>query len=200
MSSFGHSLEDVRERAALYALGALDADAAHAFESHLAAGCDTCNEELLTFRAVADDLAYLAPGQLPRPQVRTRVLERIAAESPEASQPVFEKQGLLFTRSAQLPWAPGAVDGIEVKLLHHDTQRGMKTALVRMEPGSALPPHRHADVEEVYLIDGDLLVGDVLMRAGDYCRGEAGTLHHDITTNGGCLFLSTFSERNQRLP
>jgi anti-sigma-K factor RskA len=44
--------EDIQSDLALYALGSLDAEERQAIEQHLAAGCDSCAQELLAWREV----------------------------------------------------------------------------------------------------------------------------------------------------
>ena len=73
------------------------------------------------------------------------------------------------------------------------------TALVRMEPHTRYPSHQHADVEELYLLDGDLLVEGQRMRAGDYCRAEPGSIHGEVSTQAGALFLVRYSQRDELL-
>jgi len=102
-------------------------------------------------------------------------------------------------RSGQFDWAPAVAPGIEVKRLSEDRVRERVTLLVRLAPGASYPDHRHADVEELYLLEGEVFVSGVLMRAGDYCRSEADSVHDRIHTSTGCLFLATASLRNQFL-
>ena len=194
-----HSLETTRETAALYALGALSADETRAFEGHLGS-CTACRAETAAFRAVTNDLARAAPPQLPPAALRTRVLERIAEQSTPTRPPVIERAGVRFVRSAQLVWETAAAPAVEVKTLSIDHARGYVTKLVRMAPGASLYPHRHADVEESYVLDGDLLVSGVLMRSGDYCRAEAGSIHTGVTTRSGCLFIAVSSLRDEVVP
>jgi quercetin dioxygenase-like cupin family protein len=61
--------------------------------------------------------------------------------------------------------------------------------LVRMAPGSEYPGHRHAGAEECYVLQGDIWVGDVHMRRGDYQRAPAGSRHPVQTTDEGCVLL-----------
>jgi anti-sigma factor ChrR (cupin superfamily) len=191
-----HSLEEVQERAALYALGALRGEEARAFEAHLLSGCPTCAAEVQACQRVADELAHAAGPQAPNPSLRSRVMARI--DSPEEPA-LLSRGGLEFVRSIRLPWDAGHSSGVEVKTLRVDHERGVVTKLVRMAPGATLRPHRHAAVEESYVLEGDLEVSGVLMRAGDYCRAEAGTVHADVHTRGGCTFLAIQSQRDEWL-
>ena len=68
------------------------------------------------------------------------------------------------------------------------------TALVRMEPGIRYPAHRHVDLEELYILEGDLRVQGVTMRPGDYCRADAGTVHDEVSTEKGAVFIVMSSE------
>ena len=61
------------EAAAAYALGALSAEEASAFEAHLE-GCPACRADVQAFREVAGHLAEGAPSAVPAPGLRERVL------------------------------------------------------------------------------------------------------------------------------
>lgn len=186
--------DDTRALAALYALGALDDAEAAAFERRLAAGDAECHAELEAFRATAVDLAYGAEAQPPPPALRARLLERIAA----IEQPVIEQDGLRFVRSGRLEWQGHPQMEVEMKLLF-STPDGRRTRLVRIPPGGSYPAHRHTGVEEIYLIEGDLEVAGFLMRSGDYCRAEAGSVHDGIRTAGGCVFIITAAAPDEML-
>jgi quercetin dioxygenase-like cupin family protein len=188
-------MDSVRDLAALYALGQLPADQARAFEARLAAGDEACRSELAAFCSVVDDLGYAARPQQPPPGLRARLLERIAAADPA----VIDHAGVHFVRSGQFDWTPGVAPGVEVKRLFEDRERERVTLLVRMAPGASFPDHRHADVEELYLVEGEVFVSGVLMRAGDYCRSEPDSVHDRIHTQSGCLFIAIASQRNQYL-
>lgn len=192
-----HSLEEIGERVALYALGALRGEEARAFEAHLATGCSLCTEEVRTFAAVANDIGRSVSPQIPPASLRARVLDRIAVGAPAGERPVLSMGGLLFARAAKLPWEPGRTPAINKKVLFRDPQRGYATWLVRMAPGAVYPAHRHSDAEELYLLEGDLLVSGVLMQAGDYCHAERGSEHRDVSTRDGCVFLALTSEHNE---
>ena len=49
------------------------------------------------------------------------------------------------------------------------------------------------------MLSGDLHVEDQVMRTGDYCRADSGTIHGETFTDGGCLFLLMASQDNQVL-
>ena len=153
-----HPVEEGRERAALYALGALRGDEAREFEQHLGAGCTVCAAEVEAFAAVVAGLGHAAQPQALRAEVRARMLERVGVENLTEDRPVIDKDGVRFVRAAGMAWQQGNAPAVEIKTLFHDAQRSYNTFLVRMAPGAMLRPHRHADIEESYVLEGDLLV------------------------------------------
>jgi anti-sigma factor ChrR (cupin superfamily) len=66
--------------------------------------------------------------------------------------------------------------------------------------GTVYPAHRHAGIEESYLIEGDLLVEGYTLRSGDYCRAEAGSFHGEVRTDKGCKFIAVASLEDELLP
>ena len=185
-----HTLEEAQERAALHALGALDADEARAYVEHLESGCEVCAAEVASFAEVADDLAMAAPPQAPSERVRAAFLEALAT-------PVIEVNGVRFVRSQRLDWQGSAA--ISRKSLFRDAGRGFGTQIVRMAPGAQLAPHRHAEAEEIYIIEGDLTLAGFTMHAGDYCRAEADSIHETVHTTNGCVFLVLSSEHDEKI-
>lgn len=82
---FGDRLDDVHADAPLYAVGALEQEAARAFEQHLE-GCAACREEVASFGEVLAGLAASAPVQ-PPPAVRDAVLARAHQEAASSASP-----------------------------------------------------------------------------------------------------------------
>ena len=185
--------EQISAQAAMYVLGILSADEARALEARLAAADERYRVEVDAFRAVAAQLAFAARPVAPGPRARARVLAAVAAH--ESS--VIDDGGLRFVRAGQLGWQLGPVPGLEIKPLRLDLAQQRVTVLARMAPGTAYPAHRHGGLEELYLLEGDLLVGDVLMRPGDYCSAEPDTIHNAIRTLQGCVFVTTASTRDE---
>jgi hypothetical protein len=72
--------EEVRELAALYALGALTQHEASAFEAHLREGCAICESELRRFEQTAAGIGLAAEEIAPPEYVRDPLLERIERE------------------------------------------------------------------------------------------------------------------------
>ena len=199
--------------AALYALGALEGEEARAFEAHLEEGCDACRSELRGFESVVGSLGLAAPEAEPPTAARARLLERLAAGDASGSNVEdasgskdkgrAEKdssrslcdEGFLVVRAGEGQWLPTGDAGVSFKLLYTDRERGTFTTLVRMEAGASIPAHRHLGVEQCLVIEGDLRAGNVEMGAGDFNCSLPGSVHEEIATTGGALFLIVGPER-----
>jgi anti-sigma factor ChrR (cupin superfamily) len=194
-----HSIDETRDRAALYVVGALRGDEAREFEAHLKQGCEVCAAEVKALSVVTDELAGAVPPQAPSAKLRERVLDKIASEVRARNSATIDKNGMRFMLSNLMPWEATGIRDVETKVLFRDPHSGIITQLVRMGPGTSFPHHRHAEVEECYVLEGDLTLSGVEMNQGDYCRAEPGSIHTDITTRGGNLIILIASERNESL-
>jgi quercetin dioxygenase-like cupin family protein len=131
------------------------------------------------FGDVVDALAY-SVAAAPPPHLKKLILDRIASEAstPPASMPPGGRTvlpGVSAVLVADTEWIPTPLRGLDYKLLHRDDARGYTTRLLRFAPGSTYPAHRHGATEEVFIVAGSVVLNGVTLRAGDYCRSEAGT-------------------------
>jgi len=86
--------------------------------------------------------------------------------------------------------------GISCSLLATDAEKDRVSMLVRLAPGAAYPPHRHAGVEELYLLDGDLMIDDKTLHPGDYNRALPGTGDQHVWSETGCTCVLLTSTRD----
>jgi len=122
-------------------------------------------------------------------QARSRAIDwlRIAPEKGQESV-VSAPHGPLESEWEEV--APG----ISCNLLATDAEKDRVSMLVRLAPGAAYPPHRHAGVEELYLLDGELMIDDKTLRPGDYNRALPGTGDQRVWSETGCTcVLLTFT-------
>jgi anti-sigma factor ChrR (cupin superfamily) len=68
--------------------------------------------------------------------------------------------------------------------------------LVRLAPGGEYPPHSHAGVEELHLLQGELLIDDRKLCPGDYNRAEPGTADKRVWSETGCTCVLITSTRD----
>ncbi|HBY62900.1 MAG TPA: hypothetical protein DEH78_24015 [Solibacterales bacterium] len=181
--------EQMREWAVLYALGSLQGDEAAAVKSHLAGGCRECAEEVRSLRGTVESLAFAVPEVAPPESLRASVLESARRARPD----------LTVVRAEEEEWVSTGFDGVTMKRLYHDRANKSMTVLIRMEPGSVYPSHRHASVEQCFVVEGDLQFGEREFAAGDYMAAAMSSIHEPSTTRGGCLLLIVSSTHNEFL-
>jgi anti-sigma factor ChrR (cupin superfamily) len=173
----------------MYAVQALPSNEAAAVETHMAA-CAECRQEVETLRPVVD--AFVSwPTDVLRPSTSLwpRLAQRVAAETGgEAVSPTS-------THWVEPEWKEVA-PGIACKLLATDTDRDRVSMLVRLAPGVDYPPHRHAGIEELHLLHGELLIDDKKLRPGDYIRAEAGSVDRRVWSETGCTCVLVTSPRD----
>jgi anti-sigma factor ChrR (cupin superfamily) len=177
-------IQEVEELAALYALGALGPAESGSFEKRLAAGCPVCRSAYQECRETVEALPLAAPEVAPRPEVRMRLMERIAGKAtPAASKATM---GTLV-RPGDTEWA-NAAPGVEIRPL-----LGKKTMLVRMAPGTYLPEHEHRYGEQCLVLEGSIRSDDMEAHAGDFTFMPAGSTHSQLFSESGCLLLITYT-------
>ena len=181
--------EDHLETAALYALQVLSASAVSVFEDHLST-CAECQREIETFRPIIGSFASWPTDVLrPTASLWKRLSQRISAES--GADPVSPPARL----AAKPKWEKVA-DGIFCKLLSVDAETSRVTMLVRLAPGSDYPPHRHAGIEELHLLHGELRIDEKKLQAGDFIRAEPGSVDHRVWSETGCTCVLLTSTRD----
>jgi anti-sigma factor ChrR (cupin superfamily) len=162
-----------------YAVHALPASEVAAAEAHIAV-CPDCRRELESLRPIVDRFVSW-PIDVLRPTVslQARLAGRIATDT--GKQPVPPPA----PRWSEPEWEQVA-PGIECKLLATDTERHRVSMLVRLAPGASYPPHTHADVEELYLLDGELWIDARKLFPGDYNYGAPGEGDDRVWSETGC--------------
>jgi anti-sigma factor ChrR (cupin superfamily) len=180
---------DRTERLFEYVLQTLPPEEIPAVEAHLAA-CTECQHEIEALRPVVDSFVSW-PTDVLRPSTPLwgRLAERIQAETGE------EPAALSPGGWVEPEWEEVA-PGISCKLLATDEERERVSMLVRLAPGVAYPPHRHAGVEELHLLDGELMINDRKLHPGDYNRAEVGTNDKLVWSRTGCTCVLVTSTRD----
>jgi len=173
----------------LYVLGSLAQDERAALEQHISL-CAECRGELEALRPIVDSFVYW-PTDILRPgrSLWDRLAHRIAAET--GTQPLVSAPH----RTADPDWEE-AGPGLFYKVLAEDTASARVSLLVRLEPGASYPPHTHAGVEELHLLDGELWIDDKKLYPGDYNRGEPGGSDSRVWSETGCTCVLITSTRD----
>ena len=98
----------------------------------------------------------------------------------------------VLTRTADVPCRPTKRAGVEWKPLRYVEGTGAGAVLLRMAPGCAYPSHRHMEGEDVYVLEGEMVVGTERLAPGAYLYSPPGSVHAPRTEKG-CVLLSVFA-------
>jgi quercetin dioxygenase-like cupin family protein len=181
---------DQADLLALYVLEALPPSEAAALEEHIA-GCGECQRELDSLRPVIDTfVAWPTDVLRPSPSLAARLAQRIAADTGR------EPAEFLDSGRREMDWEEVA-PGISCKLLATDPEGHRVSMLVHLEPGAAYPPHTHAGVEELHLLEGELMIDEKKLYPGDYNIAEPGTSDRHVWSETGCTCVLITSTRDQ---
>lgn len=172
-----------------YAAQALEPAEAAAAEAHMA-GCADCRREAEELAAVVERFAAWPRDVVrPRASLQARLAQRLAEDAGQA--PVAPP-----ARTWSEPAWEEVAPGIACKLLAKDEEAGRISMLVRLEPGASYPPHTHAGVEELHLLDGELWIDERLLFPGDYNYGPPGASDERVWSETGCTCVLITSTRD----
>ena len=62
--------------------------------------------------------------------------------------------GSVYVKPRDMAWEPTQFDGISIKVLYEDREKGEMTCLLKWEPGATLPMHKHPEIEQTYIVEG----------------------------------------------
>ena len=182
-----HSQEHL-DRVFLFVMQALPPHELASVEAQISS-CEDCRQEIETLRPVIRSFVGWSTDVLrPAESLWGRLAKRIATEA--GTQP--------FVPPLDAPVKPEweeAAPGIHVKILARNTEKDRVSMLVRLDPGTDYPGHRHAGIEELHLLHGILNVDERTLYPGDFIHSEAGSLDHRVWSETGCTcFLLTSTE------
>jgi hypothetical protein len=172
-----------------YTAQALAASEVASAEAHIAA-CPDCQRELESLRPVVDSfVSWPADVLRPATPLQARLAARIAEDTGKPPVPPSVPQW------SEPEWEQVA-PGIECKLLATDTDRHRVSMLVRLAPGASYPPHTHAGVEELHLLDGELWIDERKLFPGDYNYGAPGAGDERVWSETGCTCVLITSTKD----
>jgi anti-sigma factor ChrR (cupin superfamily) len=186
------------ELAPLYALDLLDLEQRLWVEAQVVE-CPELAEELASYQAAVGVIPYSAPVVSMAADLKARLFDRL--DAPAESQlgldaavvqpqiPSLESTpATIAIRSGELAWQPYRTAGVEVAVLFIDPLNRMCSAIVKAADGVIYPLHQHQEIEEIYMLEGELEIDGQVYLAGDYIRSFPHSIHPPATTKG-CKFL-----------
>jgi anti-sigma factor ChrR (cupin superfamily) len=124
-------------------------------------------------------LSYSVPLPKLSPDLKHRLFQQIQSTSVPA--------GFFSIRASELKWQQTALTGIRIAKLYENPQTREVVGLLEADAGAVYPQHRHALGEEIYMLEGDLVIEDQVFLPGDFIRYGPGSAHC-AHTKGGCKF------------
>lgn len=95
---------------------------------------------------------------------------------------------LFLARCNDLPWKPSTfAAGLSVKDVA--VTGGLELQIVRVQPGARIPSHTHESPEFIYVLEGELCIGDECLGPGAASVASVGSAHADVYSEKGCVFV-----------
>ncbi|MCK5897284.1 MAG: cupin domain-containing protein [Cocleimonas sp.] len=140
----------------------------------------TIDTDVLELLAEAHQAPDLPTEMIAR--IRQNLMTKIRAKQ-EA-----DKQQFTTIRGGDDDWIE-ALPGAKIKILQGDIRipNSLLSYLVQLEPAFKLAGHGHPFDEEIFMLEGDLTLGDTTLTAGDFHFAIAGSTHGEVSTAKGCL-------------
>ena len=79
--------------------------------------------------------------------------------------------------------------GLKIKILNQNHSLNRQTFMAWLEPGAEYSDHDHDQDEEIYMVEGDLIIGALVLRAGDFHVARTGKHHPVHRTKSGCICI-----------
>ncbi len=105
----------------------------------------------------------------------------------ESATPALADEGPHTVYDARAGW-PDYAPGIRRRVLWQ--RDGQAALLYHAEPGASVPLHTHGHDEECLMVQGELVLDDVLLQEFDYQLAPAGTGHRITETDTGVVIYA----------
>lgn len=92
-----------------------------------------------------------------------------------------------YVNPSQMDWKPSQFEGVEIKVLYENKEAGEMTCLLKLQPGTTLPFHKHPAIEQSFVLEGSVYDHDGTCRAGEYVWRTPGSFHENHSDEGAVL-------------
>lgn len=179
--------EELSELVSLYVLNALDEETQARVAGEYAHS-PAFQAAVAELEATVAMMAYDGPILPLSPNLKQRLFERIAP----AAAPIPDQEWVnqLLEQSTSLRWKPyRPVPSMEVAIVRLDKATRQVDCFLRSAGSAKFPPHRHAAVEEIVILQGDLVIDGQVYGKGDRIYSQPGTVHQPETWTGCIVFI-----------
>jgi anti-sigma factor ChrR (cupin superfamily) len=156
-----------------------------AAEAHRAARIRTVEDRDFAARVAGweNRLAPLAMGEDVEPPAD--MLDRIESAIEAGGQ---DLPGTVTRRAGSGEWIDVS-PGLRVKQLNRIESLNRQTIMVHLDAGAEYVAHEHSQDEEIYMISGDLIIGELTLGPGDFHVARTGRTHPIHRTRTGCVCI-----------
>jgi anti-sigma factor ChrR (cupin superfamily) len=124
-------------------------------------------------------------------------MSNTAAAEPAAAKSRIQPTigGSTYVKPQDIDWSPTQFPGISIKVLYEDKSKGEMTCFLKWEPGATLPMHKHAEIEQTYVVEGSFYDHDGICRAGEFVWRRVGSFH-ETRSEEGAIILAIYRKPN----
>jgi anti-sigma factor ChrR (cupin superfamily) len=91
--------------------------------------------------------------------------------------------------AATSDWQPTEFSGFWIRNFLVDPAASATTMLMKIDPGAFAGLHSHAELEQIFVLEGSFHDQDRVLHAGDYCCRAPGAPHTAGSEDGAVVFL-----------
>jgi quercetin dioxygenase-like cupin family protein len=137
-----------------------------------------------------DDVIDLLLENIPSCEIDKVASSRIKASFMETIKEEEQGAGAGFEtiRANEGEWIE-ALPGGRIKILHQEENSDVITYLAELSPGFEMPTHDHLYDEECLMLEGEMWLGELCLKAGDYHFASKGVHHGRLYTKTGATAL-----------
>ena len=95
----------------------------------------------------------------------------------------------LMLKSREIAWQGSDAPGFWVKPLIEDDHQGIRTWLMKVDPGAFSDMHGHSEYEQIYVLEGAFYDQDHEYGPGDFIVRASGALHTAGSKEGAVVLL-----------
>ena len=117
-------------------------------------------------------------------------MSELFKSDPGAAQPLqLPPAGSRSIASVPRDWQDCGADGFRIKPLVEDPGSGIRTWLMKVEPGAFAELHAHEEIEQIYVVEGSFYDQEKSYRAGDFIVRAPGAMHTAGSDSGAIVLL-----------
>ncbi len=99
------------------------------------------------------------------------------------------QEGSQHLDTGSIDWQGGKAEGFYYKSLLQDQSNGIRSWLMKVDPGGFSPMHAHGEIEQIYVLEGSIYDQDKTYAQGQYVVRAPGTMHTTGSKTGAIVLL-----------